>query len=331
MDAAYHRGEVRHKRKANLLADNARQPLPDLRQMPMSSHAISFEVIRRLGEQSGNFRLASGTGHTRLGIGNQAARVNHARFQQRDKSQLHRRRITTGVGNQPRRFGLYAINFRQPINGLAHQIGTGVRHAIPFFPYSDILQAEVGGQVNHLHARIQQCPRLLHGNTIRGGKEHQIALIQMRLIRMGERQIHKAAQAGEHLTDRCARIGARRNHLQRNLRMPCQQAQQLHAGIACTTHYANFYHSGFLQKCPSSYNKTPMQKPPEGGFCRNTSERLTLGELFPAASLAQADFLAFHFARIAGHQAGLFQHRLELGVVIDQRTGDTVTHRTCLA
>ena len=242
MDAAYHRGEMRHEGQANLLAGNARQTLPDLRQMPMSSHAISLEVIRRLGEQGGNFRLASGAGHTRLGIGNQAARVNHARFQQRNKPQLHRRRITTGVGNQPRRFDLRAVHFRQTINRRAHQIGAGVRHAIPFFPYSDILQTEVGGQVNQLHARVQQCPRLLHGNAIRGGEEHQIALIQMRLIRMGERQIHKAAQAGEHLADRQPRIGARRNYLQCSLRMTCQQAQQLHAGIACATHYANLDH-----------------------------------------------------------------------------------------
>src|SRR5574340_49098 len=58
---------------------------------------------------------------------------------------------------------------------------------------------------------------------------------------------------------------------------------------------------------------------------------LTLGELLAAARLAQTDFFTFDFTRIAGNQTGLFQHSLERSVVIDQRTGDAVTHRTGLA
>ena len=52
-----------------------------------------------------------------------------------------------------------------------------------------------------------------------------------------------------------------------------------------------------------------MKKPPEGG-CSRTVSCLTFGELLAAARLAQADFFAFHFARIAGDQSGLAQHRL---------------------
>jgi hypothetical protein len=48
---------------------------------------------------------------------------------------------------------------------------------------------------------------------------------------------------------------------------------------------------------------TEKKKPPEGGFCINSTRRLTLGELLGAASFAQADFFAFNFTRIAGYVA----------------------------
>src|SRR3989338_7905647 len=81
-----------------------------------------------------------------------------------------------------------------------------------------------------------------------------------------------------------------------------------------------------------------MQKPPEGGFAihptspsTGAGRALTLGELFPAARLAQTDFFTFHFARIASHQTGVLQYGLERSIIVDQCTGDAMTHRTCLA
>src|SRR5215208_7678456 len=50
----------------------------------------------------------------------------------------------------------------------------------------------------------------------------------------------------------------------------------------------------------------------------------TLGELLATACGVQADLLAFDFARIARHEAGLRQRRLERRVVVDQRAGDAV-------
>src|SRR5687768_18470714 len=44
---------------------------------------------------------------------------------------------------------------------------------------------------------------------------------------------------------------------------------------------------------------------------RRRRSHLTLRELGGAACLVQADLLALHFARVAGHEAGLAQFRLQ--------------------
>src|SRR3989338_3101769 len=86
----------------------------------------------------------------------------------------------------------------------------------------------------------------------------------------------------------------------------------------------------FLKIPFASYNKTPMQKPPGGGFAGNTSGQLTLGELLATTRLAQTDLLAFHFTRITSHQTGILQYGLERSVIVKQRPCNTVTHRTSL-
>src|SRR3989338_5297919 len=75
----------------------------------------------------------------------------------------------------------------------------------------------------------------------------------------------------------------------------------------------------FLKIPFASYNKTPMQKPPGGGFAGNTSGQLTLGELLATTRLAQTDLLAFHFTRITSHQTCILQYGLERSVIVKQR------------
>src|SRR5512141_2495017 len=57
-----------------------------------------------------------------------------------------------------------------------------------------------------------------------------------------------------------------------------------------------------------------------GGPCgseRRSSVRSALGELLAAAGLVEADLLALDFPRIAGHEPGLRQRRLERRIIID--------------
>src|SRR5690606_23887433 len=84
------------------------------------------------------------------------------------------------------------------------------------------------------------------------------------------------------------------------------------------------------------------KSPPEGGLCgpgipgheapaTAWQAKSALAELLAATCLVETDFLALDLAGVTGDQAGLRQHRLERGVVVDQRAGDAVAHRTSLA
>ncbi len=172
-------------------------------------------------------------------------RIDHAGFQQRDETQLHRRRITARIGDQARLPDLFPVHFRQAVHRLVNQFGASVGHAIPFFPYRNVLQTKVRSQIDYLCTRIQQLPNLLHRDAVRGRKEHQIAFFQMGLVGMGEREIHITAQTGEHPADRHAGIGARCYCLQRDLRMDRQQPEEFYPGVTCPAYYANFDHRNF--------------------------------------------------------------------------------------
>src|SRR6185312_15508224 len=67
--------------------------------------------------------------------------------------------------------------------------------------------------------------------------------------------------------------------------------------------------------------------------CAECSSQLSLAlrELRRATSLVQTDFLALHFTRVAGHEAGLAKRRLQGFVVLDQRAGDAEADRAGLA
>src|SRR5690606_1471565 len=65
-------------------------------------------------------------------------------------------------------------------------------------------------------------------------------------------------------------------------------------------------------------------------WARGPTQRSALAELLAATGLVEADLLTFHFAGIAGDEAGLLQCGLERFVGVDERAGDAVTHCACL-
>src|SRR5882672_10835306 len=61
------------------------------------------------------------------------------------------------------------------------------------------------------------------------------------------------------------------------------------------------------------------------------SQRSTFGVLLAPPRLVQADLFSLHFARVARHQTGSAERRLERRIILDQRARETVPHRTGLA
>ena len=67
-----------------------------------------------------------------------------------------------------------------------------------------------------------------------------------------------------------------------------------------------------------------------GGFVVAAKSGSALRELLGTAGAVQTGLLAFHFARIPCHEAGLAQRGLERGFVVDQGSGDAVARRASL-
>ena len=167
--------------------------------MPMARHPIGLEVIRRLGEQGMHFGLAPRAGNTGFGIGDQMRAIDHPRFDQRQEAQLHGGGIAARVSDQTRALDFFAVDFRQAIHGLTHQLGAGVRHAIPFLPGGHIRDTEICGKIDYAHPRFEQLARLRHGNAVGRGEKHHVALLEGGGGRGFKRQLHPPAQIGEHV------------------------------------------------------------------------------------------------------------------------------------
>ncbi len=66
-------------------------------------------------------------------------------------------------------------------------------------------------------------------------------------------------------------------------------------------------------------------------FAAKREKVSALGELLGATGTAQAHFFPLHFAGVAGDEACLGERGFEGSLVVDQRAGDAVAHRTGLA
>ena len=143
----------------------------------MAGYAIGLEVIGSLGEQNVGFRLAAGTRNPGFRIRNQVIDINATSFNQRQEAQLYRCRITPGVRDQPCSHDLCTVQFRQAIDGFGNKIRRSVRHPIPLFPDSNILDPEVCRQINHAYAGIEQVAGLLHRHAVRGREKDDLTIL----------------------------------------------------------------------------------------------------------------------------------------------------------
>src|SRR5690606_13593085 len=114
-----------------------------------------------------DLRLATSTTGTRFTVSNQAARIDDACTQQRQKAKLHSRRIAAGIRNETRALDGFAIDFAKTIHGFVEQMWARVRHAVPLLPHLHVLDPEVGGEVDDFDASIEQILCHLHRSAVR--------------------------------------------------------------------------------------------------------------------------------------------------------------------
>ena len=70
-------------------------------------------------------------------------------------------------------------------------------HFVPLFPCGDVVDAEVGRQVNHAYTFFHKGRCFFHGHAIGRGKEHEVATVKPGIFRRLECNVVNAAKAGE--------------------------------------------------------------------------------------------------------------------------------------
>ena len=246
VDTANHRCQVRHEGQPDILPGRAAQPLANLRQMAVTFNRVGLHAFAGLTEQRADTGAAPGATDARLAVGNQRGRIGQPLLQQRQETQLSGGRVATGHGNQARLLDRLAVDLRQAVDGLRQQFRRAMRLAVPLGPFFGILQAEVGGQIDHLGASGQQLTGQGMRHAMRSGKEHHVAAAEGRHVRHAESQaVVVAAQIGVHVGDLDALFRTRGDHRHFRLRVLRQQTQQLHTGVARAADDTDLDHAAF--------------------------------------------------------------------------------------
>ena len=254
VDAADHRRQVRRENQpharfaacARPCAISGRWRWPGTPYALKLSHASAKQSVHsalRPAPQTPDFASAMRCGE-----------VDDAGLEQRQEAELHRGRIAAGIRDDARLADALAVHLaagrtppRAPAPGQACFILYQRSHS------RDVLHAEVRREVDHAHAGVEQRARLVHGDAVRRGEEHDVARRQRFARGLGELEIDAAAQVGEHAAHRRAGFLARGDRRQLAPRMLREQAQQLDARVARAAD-------------DSSLIVIEKQKPPKGGF-----------------------------------------------------------------
>ena len=196
-------------------------------------------------------------------VGDQAARVGQAGFEQRDQAELGRRRVATWYGDQAGALDRLAIDLGQAIDRLRQQFRRTMRLAIPLGPLFGILQAEVGGQVNHLSAGRKQFAGQGMCHAMRGGEEHHVAGAEGGTVRHAEGQaVVVAPQVRVHIGHSQTGLGSGSDDYHLSLRMLSQQTQQFDTGVTRAADDTDLDHKPALNE-PTG--KLPMIRPLQSG------------------------------------------------------------------
>src|SRR5574337_271558 len=274
MDSPNEWRQMRYERQTDRAARHSCQTLADFRQMAMAGYTVSLEGVRGFAEERVDLSLAPRPGHARLRISDQMALIHRAGFHQRQETELDGRRIAAGVRHQAGSANPLPIDLRQAVHRLLHQIWRDMVHAIPFLPFGNVGNAEIGRKIDNTNTFSKKIPGLLHRDSVGGSEEYDIAFPQPRVLRRLEGDIHSPAQARKHIRDLLARLATGRDGLQLHLGVLSQQPEELNAGIAGATNNANLDHEptvlapkvGLSCQIHRLSGRRKSTKPPLGGF-----------------------------------------------------------------
>ena len=231
--------------------------------------AIGVEALRHLGEQHLLLRRPARPGHAGLGVDHDLVRHDRLGLEQRRQRKLRAARVAAGVGDEPRLLDLVAMHLDQAIDRLALQLRRMMLVAVPARIGRDVVQPEVGREVDHLGLR--RLGQKIADHLLRGGMrqraERQIerGLLpvdafdrdELRQLERRELREHRA-----HLLPGPA-VGGEQREL--DVGMAQQQPHQLRAGVAGGAEHADFRFGGRFGSHGSDPLPSVLSGPPDQG------------------------------------------------------------------
>ena len=152
--------------------------LLDLGSVAVGGHLVGDDVLACQRVVGGLVEGPPGAGDALLGVDHHIP--DHARARERGERQQRGRRVAAGVGDQRRPADGVAVQLRQPVHGLGHQLRAGVL-PVPVLVAVQRAQAVVGAEVDHPHAPLAQ------GGDRRGGG--RVGVGDDRRLHLGHRPV----------------------------------------------------------------------------------------------------------------------------------------------
>ena len=156
---------------------------------------------------------------------------------QGQQAQFDGRRVAAGHAENSSVLHLLAHGLGLTIDRFFQQVRTSMIKLVPGLEFVRITQAEVSRKINDLDAGSGQFSSHAHCHSVRRCKKHHVASVEFGFFGCRKNQIiHKAPKRRIHGRHIGSRILARRDGANFNVRMATQQTQQLHPGVARSSH-----------------------------------------------------------------------------------------------
>ena len=226
------RHEVWDKRELHFASCRQSKFLADFAQMPMQRHAVASHTVLNLAEEKRDALLPART--TRAAHARDAQRRigQQTGLQQRNQRHDDARGVTARARDESRALDFVRTGLWQRVNGLREQFGRGMRVSVKLFIQRRAAQAEIGTQIDHFDAQLQQRLRVFDRHTVRQSQKRDLRAcgLQSGRIRRGERERIRHSHAFETrklLRERLSGQRARRDRDEFGIRMAQEQPQQL--------------------------------------------------------------------------------------------------------
>jgi len=230
---AAHRHQVRREDDRHGLAGGPAELLLDLWRVAVPANPIRGDALVGLHVQVGVGERAPGAGEAGLGVDHDAVRLKQAGGEQRGQREQGGGRVAPGHRHPPRPAQLLAVQLRQAVRPGAELSWAGMVDAVPGWVGSRVVEAEVGGEVDH-QARGRAQPGGEPGRpAVREGREQHVGALGEPLVHGAEGEIAvglgEAGVAGGH---RLTGAGVPRRPAHPQVRVAGEQAEQLRTGVA---------------------------------------------------------------------------------------------------